>query len=155
MPCDQPRNAGLEEDNQQAGDDGKRHDAPGIDQAAAPVGQLPGQKTVFGDEAGQHGESIEAGVGPGEQDQRRRGLYQDVEDLSQPPAAERLAELKLPTLVIVGDLDTDYIQAAADHMVAQIAGARKVVISPAAHLPNMEHPTVFNQYILDFLTGLG
>lgn len=73
----------------------------------------------------------------------------------QPPAAERLAELKLPTLVIVGDLDTDYIQAAADHMAAQIAGARKVVISPAAHLPNMEHPTVFNQHILDFLTGLG
>lgn len=71
-----------------------------------------------------------------------------------PPAVERLGELKLPTLVIVGDLDTDYIQAAADYMVGHIAGARKVVISPAAHVPNLEHPAEFNAAVADFLKGL-
>lgn len=82
----------------------------------------------------------------------KRGLGKEVP--LQPSAAERLGELKLPTLVIVGDLDTDYIQAAANHMAEKIIAARKVVISPAAHLPNLEHPALFNEHVLDFLKGV-
>ena len=34
---------------------------------------------------------------------------------------------------------------------AQVPGARKAVIPDAGHHPNMEHPTLFNQIVLEFL----
>lgn len=73
---------------------------------------------------------------------------------TQPPAAQRLHELKLPVLVVVGAHDTPYMFAAADHMVAHIAGAERVVIENAAHLPNMEQPSVFQRIISAFLSKL-
>ena len=69
----------------------------------------------------------------------------------QPLASEHLAELHLPVLVVIGDRDTAYSQAAGDYMAAHIAGARKAVITNTAHLPNMEEPEVFNQILAEFL----
>jgi pimeloyl-ACP methyl ester carboxylesterase len=34
---------------------------------------------------------------------------------------------------------------------AQVPGARKAVIPDAGHHPNMEHPALFNQIVLEFL----
>lgn len=68
--------------------------------------------------------------------------------------APRLDKLRLPTLVIVGALDTPYIVAAADYMADHIPGAQKVVIPNTAHLPSMEHPAQFNQIISAFLNRL-
>jgi pimeloyl-ACP methyl ester carboxylesterase len=83
----------------------------------------------------------------------KAALGKEKED-DVPPAAPRLGELKLPTLVIVGGLDTPYLIAAADHMAEHIAGAQKVVIPNTAHLPSMEHPAQFNQMVSDFLNRL-
>jgi pimeloyl-ACP methyl ester carboxylesterase len=69
----------------------------------------------------------------------------------EPPAASRLAEIKVPTLVVVGDHDDERILLAADYLAEGIAGARKVVIPRVAHYPNMERPTEFNRLVLDFL----
>ena len=69
-------------------------------------------------------------------------------------AAQRLSELQLPVLVIVGAHDTPYMQAAADYMVEKIPTARKVIIDDAAHLPNMEHPEDFCRIVAAFLEGL-
>ncbi|HEY8742536.1 MAG TPA: alpha/beta fold hydrolase [Chloroflexota bacterium] len=69
----------------------------------------------------------------------------------EPPAAPRLAEIAVPTLVIVGDGDQPDILAIADLLHQGIAGARKVVIPEVAHLPNMERPELFNRLVLDFL----
>jgi pimeloyl-ACP methyl ester carboxylesterase len=69
-------------------------------------------------------------------------------------AAERLAELDIPVLVIVGAHDTPYMLAAAEHMAQHIRSARKVIIEDAAHLPNMDHPDQFNRIVTAFLDDL-
>ncbi len=68
----------------------------------------------------------------------------------EPSAAERLAELHLPVLIICGIYDTAYIRAASDYMERHIAGAKKVMIE-SAHLPSMDRPAEFNQLLRDFL----
>lgn len=80
---------------------------------------------------------------------------EDVEPVEMtPPAAGRLAEIHVPTLVIVGSEDVAEIQAVADTLVKDIAGARKVVIPGAAHHPNVEKPREFNRAVIEFLEGL-
>jgi pimeloyl-ACP methyl ester carboxylesterase len=73
---------------------------------------------------------------------------------TQVPASGRLADLRIPVLVIVGVHDTAYTLAAADYMVEKIESARKVIIEDAAHLPNMDHPEEFRQILEAFLQGL-
>lgn len=69
----------------------------------------------------------------------------------EPPAAFRLEEIRVPTLVVIGDLDTPKTQAAADMLSEKISGAQKVRIRGTAHLPNMEQPEEFNRQVLAFL----
>ncbi len=71
-----------------------------------------------------------------------------------PPAIQRLGELRMPTLIMVGELDMPRILAASDALAAQIAGAKKSIISGAAHVPNMERPAEFNRIVLDFLSKI-
>jgi len=72
----------------------------------------------------------------------------------EPPAINRLAEVKVPTLIVVGDEDTPEILEIADTLEQGIADAKKVVIPGAAHHPNMEKPEEFNRVVVDFLNGL-
>jgi 3-oxoadipate enol-lactonase len=69
-------------------------------------------------------------------------------------AAKRISELHLPVLIIMGDLDEEYIYRAADFMVNNIAGSRKIVMRGTAHLPNMEFPQEFNAHVQAFLYTL-
>jgi 3-oxoadipate enol-lactonase len=71
-----------------------------------------------------------------------------------PPAISRLAEIHVPTLVIVGDQDNAEIFAIADTLEKGIAGAKRASITGAAHHPNMEKPQQFNQIVIDFLESL-
>ncbi len=71
-----------------------------------------------------------------------------------PPEIARLGEIRAPTLVIVGDEDLADIQRIADHLAANIPGARKAVMHGTAHVPNMEKPEEFNRLVLDFLRGV-
>ncbi len=82
-----------------------------------------------------------------------KGLGQRRADLT-PPAAGRLADLKVAILAIVGAYDIPYIKAAADYMAEQIPTARKVVIEDSAHLPNLDHPDEFRQIVEAFLSSL-
>jgi pimeloyl-ACP methyl ester carboxylesterase len=68
-----------------------------------------------------------------------------------PPAIQRLGEIRVPTLIIAGALDHPEVLRAADVMQAAISHAEKIIIPDAAHLPNMEQPAMFNQIVLDFL----
>ncbi len=68
-----------------------------------------------------------------------------------PPAADRLDAIAVPTLVVVGELDNPELLRAADVMAHSIAGARQVRIPDSAHLPSMEEPERFNQAVLAFL----
>jgi pimeloyl-ACP methyl ester carboxylesterase len=69
----------------------------------------------------------------------------------QPPAAGRLSEVSVPTLVTWGDLDVRDIPAGGAAMVSGIAGARQHVFKGAAHMINLEFPDEFNRLVLDFL----
>jgi pimeloyl-ACP methyl ester carboxylesterase len=68
-----------------------------------------------------------------------------------PPAAGRLPEIRVPTLVVVGALDIPDIQRIVDTIAADVPGAEKKVIEGAGHMVNMERPAEFNRLLLDFL----
>jgi pimeloyl-ACP methyl ester carboxylesterase len=70
------------------------------------------------------------------------------------PAAERLSELQVPVLVVVGEHDIPYMHAAATCMVENIPSARQVIIQDAAHLPNMDQPAEFQRIVTAFLDGV-
>lgn len=70
-----------------------------------------------------------------------------------PPARERLAEVRVPTLVMVGELDQPDMLRIGEHLAAEIAGARLVVMPGVAHLPPMEAPEEFVRVVGDFLGG--
>ncbi|HLJ32369.1 MAG TPA: alpha/beta hydrolase [Ktedonobacteraceae bacterium] len=72
----------------------------------------------------------------------------------EPPAAQRLAEIRVPTLIIVGDADVREILTIADTLVAGVKGAKKEVIPNTAHHLNMEKPEEFNSIVLNFLGTL-
>jgi 3-oxoadipate enol-lactonase len=76
------------------------------------------------------------------------------EERLEPPAIGRLSEIRVPTLVIVGDLDMPGILEIASLIEKTIAGARTSVIRGAAHLVNMEKPEEFDQVVLDFLSNI-
>jgi 3-oxoadipate enol-lactonase len=79
----------------------------------------------------------------------RSGLAQAPE----PPTIERLGQIKFPTLVIVGSLDSKNLLNIADTLAKGIPGARKLVIPGASHHPPVETPQEFNRALLDFLEG--
>jgi len=69
-------------------------------------------------------------------------------------AFDRLGNLNIPVLVIVGAHDVPYIRAAADYMNDNIPNVQKVQIADAAHLPNMDHPDEFQEFVENFLKSL-
>jgi 3-oxoadipate enol-lactonase len=69
----------------------------------------------------------------------------------EPPAIERLNEIKAPTLVIVGKQDVPDVHTIAELLETSIKNAQKVVIPDAAHMVSMERPEEFNRIVLDFL----
>ena len=90
----------------------------------------------------------------------RKALTQEAKNLgkrlpnTETPAFDRLSQLNIPVLIIVGAHDTPYILAAADFMLEKIPSARKVIIEDAAHLPNMDHPEEFQKNVKAFLESL-
>lgn len=71
----------------------------------------------------------------------------------EPPAAERLAELNMPSLVIIGEKDLPYLKLAAEYLSARMPAATLALMPDAAHLPNMEHPERFRALVEDFLSS--
>jgi pimeloyl-ACP methyl ester carboxylesterase len=86
-------------------------------------------------------------------DSRAYALYTEAatEQALEPPASARLAEIRVPTLIVVGEGDVPDILACSTVLEEGIAGARKVVLPGTAHMLNMEQPDAFNRVALDFL----
>jgi 3-oxoadipate enol-lactonase len=78
------------------------------------------------------------------------GLQQPLE----PSAVGRLAEVQVPTLIIVGDRDSEEVLAQSELLAAGIATSSKVVVPGARHMLNMEQPEQFNRIVLEFLPGV-
>lgn len=68
-----------------------------------------------------------------------------------PLAETHLGDLKMPTLVIVGDLDDPEFVAHADVIAGAVGGSEKVVIEGSGHMSTMEKPDEVNQALEAFL----
>jgi 3-oxoadipate enol-lactonase len=69
-----------------------------------------------------------------------------------PPAVQRLGEIAVPTLLVLGDSDAPVMETIADRIVAGIPDVRRAVIEGADHLPNMRRPEAFDRLVLEFLS---
>jgi pimeloyl-ACP methyl ester carboxylesterase len=78
-------------------------------------------------------------------------LQVDEEELYVEDVAERLSEIGVPTLVLVGEEDVPDIHAIADRLAREIPGARLATIAHAAHVPSMERPREFEELVFGFL----
>jgi 3-oxoadipate enol-lactonase len=67
---------------------------------------------------------------------------------------DRLSEIRLSTLIIVGEEDPGTPVAASEAIHAEIQNAKLVILPSAAHLSNIEQAERFNRAVLDFLTCL-
>jgi len=93
-------------------------------------------------------------------DINRTVLEHDVKNLGKhvrkqfdKSAVERFDELILPILIIVGENDIPLMLAAANYFEEHLPNTTKVIIPNAAHLPNMEHPELFQEIIDTFLSS--
>jgi pimeloyl-ACP methyl ester carboxylesterase len=72
----------------------------------------------------------------------------------EPGAIGRLHEIRVPTLVLIGDLDAKIEQVVAGMVASGIPGARKVVVPGVAHMIPLEVPDEFNQIVMSFLQSV-
>jgi pimeloyl-ACP methyl ester carboxylesterase len=72
----------------------------------------------------------------------------------RPDATPFLAQIAVPTLVIVGRDDTLTPLPLAEKLTVGIRGARMVIIEKAGHLSNMEQPEGFNEAVQAFLASV-
>ena len=78
-----------------------------------------------------------------------RGMLAQADDT----VIRSLETIRVPTLVLVGANDTNFL-AATDYMDTTIPGATKVVIPDAGHASNLHQPAAFNHAVDAFLAGL-
>jgi 3-oxoadipate enol-lactonase len=64
---------------------------------------------------------------------------------------DRLGEIEIPTLIIVGEDDPGTPVDTSEAMHRRIPDSRLVVLPSAAHLSNVEQADAFNRTLLDFL----
>jgi 3-oxoadipate enol-lactonase len=81
-------------------------------------------------------------------------MHRDPHRTQEPPAAERLTQIAMPTLVLLGEWDVPDFHAAAETITRQIPGARKVILPGVGHMANMEAPEPFNAAVLGFLAEI-
>ena len=68
-----------------------------------------------------------------------------------PPAAGRLAALRCPILVVVGDADQPAVLETADRLAAEVPDVRRVVFPDTAHMLSLERPDAFADVVERFL----
>jgi 3-oxoadipate enol-lactonase len=73
---------------------------------------------------------------------------------ASPPAAERLGEIRVPVLVMVGDADEAGTVVGGRHLAASVDGAELVEFPGVAHMIHLEEPERFNRLVLEFLGAL-
>ncbi len=67
---------------------------------------------------------------------------------------DRLSEIKIPTLIMVGEDDPGTPVSASQAIHKKISNSKLVIIQSARHLPNVEQSEVFNTNLLTFLKSL-
>lgn len=71
------------------------------------------------------------------------------------PANDRLDEITIPVLAVVGALDVQNTRDSAMRLETAVRGARRVVIPDVAHMIGMEAPDQLAELIIEFVGPLG
>ena len=79
------------------------------------------------------------------------GFIASCQAIEQLDLLDRLAQLRVPTLVVAGELDQAAPVANLQVIAERIPGARYIAIDKAAHLGNIEQATVFTEQVGAFL----
>lgn len=95
--------------------------------------------------------------------QIRKDLHQAISDMDvaayhasakacfSADVLEGLSDLRIPTLVLIGDDDQKTPMPMSKKIVKALPGAKLSVVPAARHLANVDNPDTFNQLIIDFL----
>ncbi len=66
----------------------------------------------------------------------------------------RLSEINMPTLIMVGEDDPGTPVSASEAIHERISHSKLVILPSARHLSNVEQADLFNVTLLEFLKGL-
>jgi 3-oxoadipate enol-lactonase len=72
-----------------------------------------------------------------------------------PPAAERISSIDRPTLLLVGDRDSDHVRETVRRLRDTIPDAQEVIVERAGHLLNLDAPDIFDREVTAFLDTIG
>ena len=86
--------------------------------------------------------------------QNLQGTGQQFARWPDQPALDRLSQIKVPTLLVVGESDIPDVHAHIGAIQAGIAGSKRVVLNRSGHLPQVEVPDAFNEVVLGFLNNI-
>ena len=83
-----------------------------------------------------------------------RRVFDEDPDLAitpDPPTARQLAHLRVPTLVVEGEVDQPAIHFLSDAIADSIPGALRSTIAGADHFVHLSQPEAFDRAVLEFL----
>ena len=78
-------------------------------------------------------------------------MDESAQEELDPPAARRLGEIDVPTLVTIAEHDPPFMRRIGDLIARGILGAHRVTIEGADHVVNMRQPEAFDRALLGFL----
>jgi 3-oxoadipate enol-lactonase len=111
------------------------------------------------DGAGRTPDQVDARIRSDVHEMQRRALELQIEAgeaaeerLAVEDIGDRLSEIAVPTLVIVGEHDASDMHAIADQITTAVPDSRREQIAGTAHLPSMERPAEFDRLVLGFLS---
>ncbi|SFK73836.1 alpha/beta fold hydrolase [Caulobacter sp. UNC279MFTsu5.1] len=81
------------------------------------------------------------------------GAAQMIKD--GPEVMGRLGEIKVPTLIVTGEVDIPDVHAHAGALEALIPGARRVIVPNSGHFLYLEQPKAFTELITTFVDAEG
>ncbi|MGI8608140.1 MAG: alpha/beta fold hydrolase [Candidatus Dormibacteria bacterium] len=71
------------------------------------------------------------------------------------PAADHLADIRCPVLVVMGENDQPHCRETAHLIADQVPGAQLTNMPGTAHLPSLERPVEFAELVRRFMADLG
>jgi 3-oxoadipate enol-lactonase len=82
-------------------------------------------------------------------------FLEDEQEIEEPAAEPRLAEIEVPTLIVLGDRDVESIADIGRRYAAGIRGARLVTLAGADHLLPLRVPAQLHPLLLEHLAARG
>jgi pimeloyl-ACP methyl ester carboxylesterase len=85
---------------------------------------------------------------------QRAADTEDMEELLVPDLPERLAEITVATVILVGEHDASDFWAIGEQIAATLSNAQFHLLAGTAHVPYYERPEVFDPVLVTALDDL-